>query len=885
MFNARVNYFIYDDASHEVRAYRGWDAETGLPTGPTEVWRDDRARGYSESLSMSATPALIGGRPTGAEAVSGVQSLSRTKRNTAGQAVEADSYFSLSGVAYSASATLGVEGVNYDAVRTAYGKQFGRQNRQVSAAGTVTRTEYDGLGRPVSEWVGTDDVPTTGYWSVTNLAGTDMVKVRDYEYDGGGMGDSDLTRATEYPGLGAAARVTQTWFDWRDRPVATKSGVEASESTSVNRPLSYAQYDNLGGVVSSEVYDGDAVTITMAAGVPQRPAAGLLRAKSAADYDELGRAYRQRTFSVDQATGAVSANALTTNTWYDLRGLVAKTATPGGLAQKTGYDGAGRSVVSYATDGGGDAGWADALTVTGDTVLSQSETQYDASGNAVLAVTRERLPGASGTGSLGTPSSGVAARVSYQGMYYDLADRPVASVNVGTNGGAAWARPAGVPARSDAALVTSTVYDAAGRAWVTTDPRGIASRTEYDLLGRVVKTVVNYQDGVPSDADDKTTEYAYGPAGMTSLTARLSGGGSQTTQWVYGVGTATGSAINSNDVVGETRWPDPSTGAASAAEKDTVTVNALGQAVQTTDRNGTVHALTYDALGRFAEDAVTLLGVGVDGAVRRVGVGYDGQGNASLVTSYSAASGGSVVNQVSRAYDGLGQLTSEVQSHAGAVTGSTPAVRYGYDFASGAGGANRSRQVSMTYPDGRVVGYSYGAAGGLDDRIGRLVALTDSGVTLEGYGYLGLGTAVTRSHLEAGVDLTYVKRAGESDGEAGDAVAGLDRFGRVDDQRWVNATTGVSLDRHTYGYDRGGNRTYRDDVVNPSFGEVYSYGVSQSRTANHRSEVAGAAGAGTDLCDYTAKYSDPISGLRRGQPGTNIERSRLQLPGDASKIP
>ena len=599
---------------------------------------------------MSATPTVSGGRPTGAEAVSGVQSLSRVKRNAAGQAVESDSYFSLSGVAYSTAAGLGVEGVNYDAVRTAYGKQFGKANRLVSAAGTITRTEYDGLGRVTSEWVGTDDVPTTGNWSVTNLAGTDMVKVRDYEYDGGGVGDSDLTRLTEYPGLGAAARVTRTWFDWRDRPVAAKSGVEAGESTSVNRPLSYAQFDNLGEVVSSELYDGDAVTITTTGGVPQRPAAGLLRAKSAADYDELGRAYRRRTFSVDQATGAVSANALTTDTWYDVRGLVAKVVTPGGLVQKAGYDGAGRTVVSYATDGGGDAGWADALTVTGDTVLSQSETAYDASGNATLTVSRERLPGAVGTGPLGMPSAGVAARVSYQGMYYDLADRPVASVNVGTNGGAAWTRPVGVPARSDTVLVSSTQYDAAGRSWVTTDPRGIASRAEYDLLGRVVKTVEDYVDGVPSDADDKTTEYGYGPAGMTSLTARLAGGGSQTTQWVYGVNTAGGSAINSNDAVGETRWPDPATGAASASEKDVVAVNALGQAVATTDRNGTTHAMIYDALGRLAGDAVTLLGVGVDGAVRRVGVGYDALGNASLVTSTDTATGGNVVNQVNHAY-------------------------------------------------------------------------------------------------------------------------------------------------------------------------------------------------------------------------------------------
>ncbi|MBN9518549.1 hypothetical protein J0H58_08535 [bacterium] len=55
----------------------------------------------------------------------------------------------------------------------------------------------------------------------------------------------------------------------------------------------------------------------------------------------------------------------------------------------------------------------------------------------------------------------------------------------------------------------------------TTAPAGRVTRTTYDALGRVVKTVENYVDGVVSDADDKTTEYAYNAVGMTSLTARL----------------------------------------------------------------------------------------------------------------------------------------------------------------------------------------------------------------------------------------------------------------------------------------------------------------------------------------------------------------------------
>lgn len=57
-----------------------------------------------------------------------------------------------------------------------------------------------------------------------------------------------------------------------------------------------------------------------------------------------------------------------------------------------------------------------------------------------------------------------------------------------------------------------------------------------------------------------------------------------------------------------TRWPDASTGAASATEQEVLTFNALGQVLTSTHRNGTVHTLGYDVLGRVVSDAVTTLG-------------------------------------------------------------------------------------------------------------------------------------------------------------------------------------------------------------------------------------------------------------------------------------
>ncbi len=190
-----------------------------------------------------------------------------------------------------------------------------------------------------------------------------------------------------------------------------------------------------------------------------------------------------------------------------------------------------------------------------------------------------------------------------------------------------------------------------------------------------------------------------------------------------------------------------------------------------------------------------------------------------MVTSYNAASGGGVVNQVRRDYNGLGQLTSEWQSHAGAVAGTTPRVQYGYSGMPG--GADHSRPTALTYPDGRAVTSNY--ATGLDDRISRLSALADPSATLETYAYLGLGTVVRRGRPQPGVDLTYAKLAGEPDGDAGDRYAGLDRFGRVVDQQWVVASTGAAVDRYRYTYDRASNRTARTNGVNAAFGETFTY--------------------------------------------------------------
>jgi RHS repeat-associated protein len=193
-------------------------------------------------------------------------------------------------------------------------------------------------------------------------------------------------------------------------------------------------------------------------------------------------------------------------------------------------------------------------------------------------------------------------------------------------------------------------------------------------------------------------------------------------------------------------------------------------------------------------------------------------------------------------------------------------VNYAYSFNlnNPMHAVNHSRLTSMTYPSGRVLDYGYNTGtgwAGIDDRVSRLSFLADgSGGNpvaphLEDETYLGLSTIAERDHPQPNVNLTYIKQGADPTGDAGDQYIGLDRFGRVVDQRWLNPSNPtMPTDRFLYGYDRDGNRLYRDNGVNQSFGEIYH---------------ANAAGTGYDnLNQLTAFYRGQLSATKDTISGT-----------------
>ncbi len=369
----------------------------------------------------------------------------------------------------------------------------------------------------------TDSDPTGG-----GATGNNMVQVSANQYDGGSAGgDNNLTQQTRYVDSGTS-RVTTFLYDWRDRRTDTDGEVDFYEKV---------YYDNLDRTVRTERYN---TTLS-----------GNLVARSDSLYDDRNRVYQSIRYGVDPTTGSVG-NALVDSTWYDAAGNVLKGQPAGAQAfTKHVYDGVARVVKRYSGYDLSETSYADASSVSDDTLLEQVEMAYDNAGNLIQETRRQRYHNATGTGELGGPTGAQPqARVTYRASWQDALGRVVASADYGTNGGSALVRPSTIPARSDVVLVTSTAYSSAGDVTSTTDPAGTVTCMNYDAAGREVQRLLNCitagsssssssssSSGGCGASDDTnvTVLTAYNADGNVSqVTAVNSATGNQVTQFVYG---------------------------------------------------------------------------------------------------------------------------------------------------------------------------------------------------------------------------------------------------------------------------------------------------------------------------------------------------------------
>lgn len=771
----------------------------------------------------------------------------------------------------SGSDTAGDAGINY--LETIYGYDvMGRRNRVVDATHTIMRTVFDIRNLPVSQWVGTDDTgatdadPTGG-----GATGNNMVAVALLEYDDGAAGgDGNLTEETlPVDDTSAHDRITTYGYDYRDRRDTT------TQTDGTTTWITKATYDNLDRPTASVRYH---TSVTNANRIAQ----------SRTFYDAMGRVYKTETDGCDPASGEV-AGTLTGQNWYDLAGNLIKQSQPGNTVfTKTVFDDLNRPTAAYLCCRPGVAGvpTGDDNSVVDDTVIEQTNVEYDAVGNVIMQTQKKRFDDATGTGVLNGPQAEPKSRDTYGMTWPDALRRPRASANYGTNGASVPVRPAVAPARSDTILVTTNRYKDSGDANAVIDPMGIETRWENDQAGRRIRLIEGIQGQVtgtflspsgvctnapyPPHPAPRVTEFAWHPSGqLAKLTLINAETGDQVTRWFFGT-TLADSAIASNNLMRTKIYPESDDRPAPAADGPDGVYSRLEytynrQRQQTTFKNadGTVHAYQYNKAGAITEDAVTVLADGLNGDVRRIAYSYDNRGLISQVSSYDAVSGGSVVNEVAMEYDAFMQLAADKQSHDGSVDGSTPEVGYAYET----GGAKNSiRRMSTTYPTAsRVVEMKYGASNSMDDHLGRVSALQVTGESddLVDYTYCGRAWQVRVGYPAPGVELKYRQLSGERPGDAGDPYSGYDRFGRTVDMPWVTTSDGSVIERSGYGFDASSRRIWQTRPLTDTQDQQYDYDALSQVSAAAR----GCLNAqGTAICGIPAAQEkwdyDPMGNWR-----------------------
>jgi len=809
-----LSYAVYRDPEHEVRIYPGWDALTNLPTGPTRLLREDRVLNYRERLAMSATPSVVGGVPTGTEAIAGLQTLTREYLDNGSRVISIDSYFNLTGLVYTTSASFGTLGTNFYRRRLNYDIK-GRRDREEDWTGTILRTAYDSRDRVVSSWIGTDDTPTTGDWSPTNTAGTNLIRIVANQYDAGLVGDGNLTKSTLLTNSASGLDTTYT-YDFRQRFISQRGPdriVRVPTYDNLDHPVivdTYFDADNNGAVIATE-----------------------LRGRSEAKFDERGEAYQTIRHNVSSA--GVVGNRLTTNFWYNGRRNQIKIRTPNGLFQKSQFDGAGRTKATFASFDDAETTYAAALDVVGDSVIEETVLSFDAAGNVLQQTHYERSSAAAvPAGDLATGWLAANSRRTFVAVWYDLANRKTTLADYGTNGNASFARPATPPAPNSSSniLVTKFEYEAGGRQHRTTNNLAKVTVKTFDGLGRTTQVVEDFVDGVAAETEldtDRTTLLTYDSSGRLSQMIALNPKGTglgveqQVTQYVYGTTANVASpAVFRNDVLVAEIYPDSDdtynpagaagsklgNGADAVYDRLEYTYDYASRRLTLKDQRQTLHTFVYkgqavSGAGRLDRDVVTTLGAGVDGAIRAITRAYDGLSRLTTTTSYADTGLVTSVNSEVRVYDGWGNVSQATETHASPASVSTSTA---YVDGAVSGEAKYVRVANTTYPNGRQVHRRYSASG-VGDKLSRIDAISnDAAGTLlfAQFGYLGRGAVVQETHpaVTGGLTLDYGVNTG--------SPAGWDRFGRIIDQKWGSTADPLQFERLQYTYSRVSQRLTSD---------------------------------------------------------------------------
>jgi len=815
----------YGPVSYSVTHHAGGSEATGMialsgnsTTTAITAWIDDTKSDAAQAVAHGS-----------------LARLSTTLSNeSGGTALETRAYFDVPyddvGMNYFLP---GTDGTHYDATLLEY-DEMGRRWRSESAAGTVSRTIYDELGRTISSWIGTNDNEVQ--FPGGDTSGTsDMVKLSETVYDSGNDGGNGyVTKRTAFVEDSTTdQRETTFEYDYRGNMLLATNPQAPHVFTEfdavINRPMATGTFSSTASIV---VGTDDPATETA-------NRLGLNKTF----YDELGRVYKTTRHEIDESDGSDDDN-LETLTWFDERGQVIKALNSS--LTKTAYDSLRRSTHRFVLATDNDTAYADADDVTGDIVVTESQTTFDAdTGRVLMSAQIDRLhdDGLTGTtGPLDTnadnddllyTAANIEGRIQIMSMWYDDQGRMADTVQYGTNGGSNFERDGlAVPARSDTALRVTVAYNDDGHREDVTDPMGRVSRTEYDDLGRVTASIANYVNNVPSSAtgdDDIFTRTAYTDGLRTKYWVDLNGDNVEDTDdqvTIYSYGTTKGvsggagdSEIGTGHLLYTVQYPDSSGG----TDVVTFAYNALSEQVYKKDQAGNVLEYDYDTAGRRLHERASTIDVDFDDRVKRITMAYDSSGRVNTVTQYDNATAGSgtALDQVRYTYSNWDTVSKFEQDLNGLVGASGSIDDYEVGYAELptthasilAEGGNTVRRTRMRYyhnatelEDIRFIYFN--TTNSLDNDLSRVtrVYMADEFVPVATYDYNGLG------HL-VGIDYNEPDVMWDMFGTSG-TYPDLDRFNRVTSSRWTkDLATDVDFYDLDITYDRGSNITLVEDNI------------------------------------------------------------------------
>ncbi len=836
-----------------------------------------------------ATATITGATPTGTETLTELARRSYT-RDDYGYMEKTQTYFDLPG-----NWNTGTEGTNfYESENLAYTLD-GRLLRSQDTLGTISAMVYDGLGRAVTQWLGTDATGATRT-DPEGSGGNDLVKVGQsfYDLDGDGTG-------TLVPYLTRRESL---------KPLTTLAGTSADYTGIDYKP--YDGTDTLDGFLHLRSKVEPDVGADMAIyfdGVARRRMltfANGSTANSLSGRDAVpgpGDRIVERWAS-DAQTGGSLANRwdtrLETTFDYDDAGRVVTETSPTGLESKSDYDAAGRRTRTYLVAG---------QYSSADLVIQESVAAYDDVGNVTEQILYRRDDGNTTAGGLLSSQGTSISQNSYVYKWYDNAHRLVNEVNYGVQ--ASDPAPGSVPAFADARIRTDYAYNSAGRLLTVKNNREFIAKHYYDDLGRSTCKVENFVaaefDTEPTglntpdlnsrDADEcRTTTYSYDAGNqiltMTAMDPNADGTetDNQVTTYVYsGQLSSYTSPVKREDLLIGMIYPDSDDEVVSQALDDgtdtdydrvELEYNAAGSVAQRKDQREVEIDYTYYDDGGKKLQAVTLPGgSAVDDTVLSIENVYNDLGQLTRVTSYDDALGSAgtsnEVNEVVLAYNDWGQVATSWQEHSGAATttggSQSPKVQYEYYAAAEStysyeAGEMDLRLEYVVYPNGRKVHYTYGANDSFADYLSRVDAIReddgsgDPGNALAEYTFMGAKTLVKRTSpttaITDGLELNF--------GAAADNYDGFDNLGRVVDLTWQDlGGTPSIVHQFEYSYDRNSNPLAEDgyDDVWLPFGQTkivdfsYTYDDLDRLTEARQGDLDGNSSIADADVDQIRKYT------------------------------